>query len=136
MQQSIDRIVREAGEWYTHGLIRHGYTHRGQVLGAGIGPGGNLQSMDISWVKELKRIGLQVLRYEHNADYYNASFANTGNSQWIDIGIAGGSDWTYRDFILNAKVQGIQSFNYQWNAGLEKGRVFNFHGSLGVTYVF
>ncbi len=37
--------------------VTHGYTNRGEVLGAGIGPGGNLLSANVSWVKGLKQIG-------------------------------------------------------------------------------
>src|SRR5690606_34829781 len=48
--------IRQGGPWYLHG--HHGYTHQGQVLGAGIGPGSNLQSLDVGWVKDLKQVGL------------------------------------------------------------------------------
>src|SRR5690606_40730853 len=43
-------FLRESPTWYTHHVVRDGYTHQGQVLGAGIGPGSNVQSIDVSWV--------------------------------------------------------------------------------------
>jgi hypothetical protein len=135
MEQSLDRVVREAGEWYTHDQVRHGYTNEGRVLGAGIGPGGNFQSFDVSWFKGLKHIGLQLERYEHNGDY--AYILNRG--QWVDFGVAAVSDWTYKDFIFNTKVEGIQSINYQWNSGVNgypKQNVFNLAVQLGITYRF
>ena len=53
LEQSADRIVRPAGAWYLHGIILHGYTNKGEVLGAGIGPGSNLQTLDFSvWEKD------------------------------------------------------------------------------------
>ncbi|WP_264563646.1 capsule assembly Wzi family protein [Flavobacterium sp. N3904] len=48
LEQSADRVVRTAGAWYLHGIILQGYTHKGEVIGAGIGPGSNLQTLDFS----------------------------------------------------------------------------------------
>ncbi len=135
MEQSIDRILRSAGEWYMHSEVLHGYTNRGEVLGAGIGPGGNLISANLSWVKGLKQIGLQIERYEHNADLANAS----GYGPWIDFNIAAVGSWDYNKFIFNAKLQGIQSVNYQWLSGLlgsPNKNVFHLNGEVGVMYRF
>lgn len=56
MEKSATKEIRTGGIWYTHSQVLDGYTNRGQVLGAGIGPGSNLQSLDINWVKGLKRL--------------------------------------------------------------------------------
>lgn len=135
MEQSIDRTVREAGEWYTHYQILHGYTHKGQILGAGIGPGGNLQSLQIGWVKGLKQFGVQLERYEHNGDLASVY----GFSPWIDISMATVADWTFNKFLLSGKLQGIQSINYQWKDGINgraKRNVFNINAQLGIMYSF
>jgi hypothetical protein len=135
MEQSIDRILREAGEWYMHSEVLHGYTNRGEVLGAGIGPGGNLLSANVSWVKGLKQIGLQIERYEHNGDLANAS----GYGQWIDFNMAALGSWNYNKFIFNAKLQGIQSVNYQWLSrpvGSPNKNMFHLNGEVGVMYRF
>lgn len=135
MEQTLDRLVREAGEWYTHGEILHGYTHRGEVLGAGIGPGGNLQTLQVGWVKGLKQLGIQLERYEHNGD-----LANLNNfSPWTDFSMAAMADWTYNKFLINAKLQGIQSINYQWKDGISgrpKQNIFNINAQLGIMYSF
>lgn len=135
MEQSIDRILRSAGEWYMHHQVIHGYTHRGQVLGAGIGPGGNIQSLQLSRVKGLQRIGLQLERYEHNGDLANAY----GYGPWVDLSAAAVASHTYRKFIFNAKLQGIQSLNYQWLSGplgAKNKNVFSLNGEVGVMYRF
>lgn len=135
MEQSIDRVLRSAGEWYTHHQVWHGYTNRGEVLGAGIGPGGNLQSLHVSWVKGLKRIGLQLERYEHNGDLANGY----GYGPWIDLSAAAVGNWTYKKFILNAKLQAIESVNYQWMSGhygSANRNVFHVNGEVGVVYRF
>ena len=135
MEQSIDRIVREAGEWYTHSQIIHGYTNQGQVLGAGIGPGGNFQSLDISWYKGLKRLGLQIERFEHNGDLANG----LERGQWIDCGVGAVTDVPYKRILISGKLQGIQSYNYQWNTGINgtpNENVFNLKMQLGIMYKF
>ena len=135
MEQSIDRIFRDAGEWYTHSEVLHGYTNRGEVLGAGIGPGGNFQSVHVSWVKGLKQLGLQLERYEHNGDLANVY----GYGPWIDFSAAAVGNWTYKKFIFNAKLQAIESVNYQWLSGpygAANKNVFHVNGEVGVMYRF
>ena len=146
MSQSLDRVIRDAGGWYEHGQILRGYTHKGEILGAGTGRGGNLQSLDMSWVKGMKKIGFQVERYVHDNDYYQAFVKDLdGQSRrWVDFGFAAVGTWDYKNLLLNAKIQGIQSLNYQWQMKnytpgtyyIPENDLFNFHGELGVTYRF
>ena len=146
MSQSADRLVRDAYAWYTHFQILQGYTNEGQVLGAGIGPGGNLQSVDVSWIKGIKSVGFQFERYVHNNDFYNAAIndLNVHSRRWVDLGFAAIGTWDYKNLLVNAKLQGIQSLNYQWqlknfepgNYYIPENDIFNFHGEVGVTYRF
>jgi hypothetical protein len=144
-ENSISKI--ESGtEWYVSNNIRQGYTNQGEVLGAGIGPGGNLQSLDVSWVKGLKRLGLQLERYVHNNDFYYYAFYDSRNysQHWVDLSIGANGEWNYKNFIFNAKIQGIQSLDYQW-AVKQNGddifyanqiHVFNLQIQAGATYRF
>lgn len=146
MSQSADRLVREAGDFYSHSYVRQGYTNLGQVLGAGTGSGSNIQSIDISWVKGLKKIGLGFERFEHQADLYERYFKslNDNSRRWVDFAFAAKGTWNYKNLILNAKLQGIKSLNYQWRLKnytpdqyyIPTNDVFNFHGELGVSYRF
>jgi hypothetical protein len=146
LSQSPDRLVRPAGGFYQHFQVRQGYTNLGQVLGAGTGSGGNLQSTNISWVKGLKKLGLGFERYEHNADFYNDEIGdlNGQSRRWVDFALAAHGAWNYKNLIFSAKVQGIKSLNYQWMLKdytpdeyyIPHNDVFNFHGELGVTVRF
>ena len=146
MSQSIDRMVREAGSWYYHGQIAQGYTHKGEVLGAGIGPGGNLQTLSLSWLKGLKTLGFQMERYVHNDDYYKTYIGdlNGFSRKWVDMSLALQGTWNYKNLLLNANMQFINSLNYQWKLKnyqpnsyyIPENDVFNFHGELGLTYRF
>lgn len=141
--QNIDRVVRPAGSWYTHSQVKHGYTHKGQILGAGMGIGGNVQSLHLSWVKGLKKLGVAFDRYEHNP--HNApSLMNGRSRKWVDYAIAGVGEWNYENLLLQVKLQGIKSLNYQWrlkdytpgNYYVPHNDVFNFHGEIGLAYRF
>jgi hypothetical protein len=139
MEQSIDRLIRNAGGWYSHFQIREGYTNRGEVLGAGVGPGGNLVSLDVSWYKGIKHIGLQLERYEHNGDNYDAQYSANQDGRWVDFSAAAISEWEYKPFIFNGKLQAIKSLNYHWLSGqngLPLENVLNIQAQLGITYRF
>jgi hypothetical protein len=146
LSQSVDRLVRPASGFYQHFQVTQGYTNLGQVLGAGTGSGGNLQSIDLSWVKGLKKIGLSFERYEHNADLYDFYIfdLNGQSRRWVDFAIAAKGDWNYKNLLFSAKLQGIKSLNYQWRLKdytldeyyIPHNDVFNLHGELGVSFRF
>jgi len=108
--------IESGKEWYVSQSTRQGYTNQGQELGAGIGPGGNLQSLEVSWVKGLKKIGLQLQRYVHNNDFYYYAFYDSFDysRHWVDLSLAATWEWNYKNFIFNAKLMGIKSLDYQW----------------------
>lgn len=136
---------RAQPSWYVHHQVRDGYTNNGQVLGAGIGPGSNLQSLDVSWVKGLKRIGIQLERLVNNNDLYYFAITTDNRRKWIDLSFSGKFDWTYKSFILNSQLSYIRSHNYQytikgvspskdqfWN--WDKQDINNLHLKVGLMY--
>lgn len=54
--------------WYEHLYVSQGYTHRGQVLGAGIGPGGTSQKFRVDFYDKLGLLGFSANRIEYNND--------------------------------------------------------------------
>lgn len=151
MQTPTTRETRATPPWYIHYQVTDGYTNKGQVLGAGIGPGSNLQSLNITWLKGLKRIGLQLERQVNNNDlFYSFAYASADKNQyinrhWVDLSLGGNFSWTYKSFVLNAQLTYIRSLNYQyqwqdsnppgdyWN--WNKQDVNNFHAKLGIVYL-
>lgn len=140
--------LSEASGWYQHNLVRDGYTHNGQYLGAGIGSGSSMQSMNLSWVKNSKRLGLEFKRVVHNEDFW--AFAIKDYRQhWVDIGGAFIGEWNYKKFLFNARVETVGSINYQWlyepvpsvegqpALWWDHGKIrYNVHAELGMTYLF
>ena len=137
--------VPEKGGWYTNSVIRQGYTHMGQVIGAGIGPGSNLQSLDISWFKGLKRIGLQFERYLHNNDFYYQAYNDPPDfrKHYVDMSTAVSFDWDFKNLLFSAKGAMIRSLNYQYLLYDRPPEYFvtgwdrlNYQVKLGVMYRF
>ncbi len=134
---------RSGGSWYQHSQVVHGYTHESQMLGSGLGPGSNLQSFNISWVKSLNNIGIQFERHVHNNDFW-VNYIKDYRANWVDLSAAIKGNWNYKNVIFNVNLKFVKSFNYQWVYtpneddfwGGDSWDVFNFHGRVGIMYLF
>ncbi len=132
--------------WYVSQNIRQGYTHKGQSIGAGIGPGGNLQSVEVSWVKGLKKLGVQLERYVHDNDFYYYAFHDSRDysRHWTDLSMVLNGEWNYKNFVFNANMRFINSMAYQWgvtqpgndDAFEHQRNRFNFQLQTGMNYRF
>lgn len=133
------------GFWYQHTAIKHGYTHKGQLLGAGIGPGSNLQTLHLSWNQSLKQIGVEFERYVHNNDFWY-NYIRDFRANWVDLSATVFANWDYEHFIFFGKMKFVNSKNYQWlyepteiipgEYWLPSDDTFNFHLQIGITYRF
>lgn len=135
--------------WYNHYVVTDGYTNKGQVLGAAIGPGGSMQSLEVAWVKGFKRIGLQVDRMVKNNDMFYSMKPYTADMRrhWVEFALGGKIDWEFNNFILNSKLTYVKSLNYQYTLDRPAGKytdfwdwdkkdVKNLQMKLGVMYRF
>jgi len=124
-----DMMASGAGDqsaWYKHRLVAAGYTHKGQVLGAGIGPNAEQQSLELSWVKGLKRAGLRFESLRQNTTLARYS------ENWRDISVGGRFDWNWKQFMVNAQMTYIRSLHYQY----EYPGANNVYLQLGILYDF
>jgi len=134
------------GGWYTSNKIRQGHTNQGQVLGASIGPGSNLQSLNIGWVKDIKRFGFQVERYLHNNDLYYPIFTSSGDAgkHWVDMSYSVYADWDYKNLLIHVNGSMVRTLNYNYvlytpvtGGYFVPGLDFlNYQVKVGVTYRF
>ncbi len=138
-------LINQSKSWYLNDYVRQGYTNYGQVMGAGIGPGGNSQTIDISWVKGFSKVGLLFERVVHNNDFYYAAFGPLGDyaRHWIDLSTTLHADWRYKRFTFSSELSLIRSLNYEWwridipstpNYFADEYDVLNFHGKLSFSY--
>ncbi|WP_297095239.1 capsule assembly Wzi family protein [uncultured Draconibacterium sp.] len=139
-----DTYQQGSKTWYTGVGIRQGYTHKGQLLGAGIGPGSNLLSLNVGWNRGLKEIGLQLERYAHNQDFHNETIKDV-RMHWVDLAAALNGSWDYKNLLFSLNLKFVGAKNYQWiydfnpNEYWDNSRgtdIFNFHGKLGIMYRF
>lgn len=132
--------------WYEHPIISQGYTHLGQSLGAGIGPGSNLQTLDISWTQRFKKIGLRFERYLHNNDYFFRQIKDI-RANWVDLSVTTYVHWDFHRFLIDFQLKFVKSYNYQWVYYPKLGDpsyfwegegwdVFNLNGVLNISYRF
>jgi hypothetical protein len=116
-QESVNRYLRyDVGgfTWHTHGHVR-GFTNYGQPMGVGIGTGSNVQTLEISFVEDWKKLGILFERLENNQDFfYRALGKQSERKPWIDWSTALLWNTSYKDLFISARLQGTYARNYQW----------------------
>jgi hypothetical protein len=125
--------LRAQQSWYVHYQVPQGYTNHGQVIGAGIGPGGSSQTLGLEWGQGLKRTGGFFERIVHNNDFYYSAFAPSQNWQkhWTDLSLNFAKSWSKGRILYDARLSLIHSLNYEWYYS----NVFNCSASLGISYL-
>ncbi len=141
-QTSSTAWLRAQEGWYTHYQVRHGYTNRGQVMGAGIGPGSNSQMIGLRWLNGIDRYGISLERIVRNNDFYYKAIGEPRSdygSHWTDIAFTAYKNWSKNGFVYAAHLSYIRSLNYQWNYTSPSFRnrdVGNLQAGLSVSYLF
>jgi hypothetical protein len=84
------RRGRGAVSFYTHGSIRQGHTHKGQVLGAWIGPGSDAQMIALDWIGARSSTGFYIERARFDTDAYLDQWAiyygHNGHDAQLSLG--------------------------------------------------
>jgi len=149
-EQAVNRLVRDVNSgggqsWGSHYPVRSGFSHYGQQLGNGVGPGNNAQTLEIAWVKDIRKLGVMFERLEHQMDFFNRAFRDGSSARpWVDVSTGLIGHWRFNRLVANARVQFIRSLNYQWQQnviypGGQNARGvdrFNLHSYMGLTYLF
>lgn len=117
-QESINRMVRYLDgsglSWHTHSRAR-GFAHKGEALGVGIGSGSNVQSLEISYISGLNKLGILFERLANHQDfYYNAFGDQRERLPWVDLSVGILMDYQWERFMVTSKSQFVYAANYQW----------------------
>lgn len=145
---SVTATNRDFNIWYTNPVIGQGFTHKGRVLGAGIGPGSSTQQIHLHYYDTWGMAGVSARRIAHhmdrhfkNEDYFR-SFARWPQFYFLldrhEIEIRYGFDlllFLPYDFELEAgyrigkvenryNLRGVDIDNYQYSFTLR----YNFSG--------
>ncbi len=125
--------------------VRHGHTYKGQIIGAGIGPGSNFQNYSIIHFNELNSIGLVFERLIHNNDLHEIAFGKgVRDRNWIEnsFGLKGSIKTKY--FLIDSKVLLNHSKNYQYQikndsslpTSITGSNAWNFYSSINCIIIF
>ena len=143
MEQTGSRLIRNAGSWYEHNYVYHGYTNKGEVLGSAIGPGSNSHYFSLNRIRNQELIGIGLEIVDNDNDFYHEAFASARDFRryWKDINLHFKYNKNFKHFNLSSNLVYIRSLNYQWELDdyatpyYHPGRdVDNFHLSLKFTY--
>lgn len=73
LARTTTQLSRPTPVWYAHHIVQQGFTQRGQIVGAGIGPGSNQQTASLDWFRPDGRVGFIAQRQLHNIDGFYRS---------------------------------------------------------------
>ena len=125
LQQGFSLISRARNySFYTHGASTN-YTHRGQVLGAGMGPGSNMQTMSIIRREGVKALGVVLERVIYNNDMFytrlpylwlggSNPFFVDASKHYTDLSGTVVYSTPYKQWLLTARLQGLKTYNFNW----------------------
>jgi hypothetical protein len=118
-QESISILLRYgpsgSQSWAGHEILQ-GFTHNGQLLGPGVGPSSNVQTLETSWVKGMKKIGIRWERLNRHQDVYIKVFNDPSeNGRWVDYSARLLGDWQWKNLIVSSSVNLIYSLNNNWS---------------------
>lgn len=99
--------------FYPSRRVPQGYTQRGQVIGAGTGPGSSSQWLAVELFKPLWKFGLTGgrIRWEDESYYFQWA-GTTGRSHDVSLyaGVRGGVEW--RRLAFHGEALGTRRLNY------------------------
>ena len=143
MEQTAGRLLRNAGSWYEHAYVYHGYSNYGEVLGSSIGPGSNSHYFSINRIKDFERIGIAFEVVDQDNDFYHMAFSRAQDYRrfWKDFNLHISYQNNFKNFSLSTNFAYIRSLNYQWQLDdyvepyYHPGKdTNNFHLNIKLTY--
>jgi hypothetical protein len=86
------------------------------MLGPGVGPSSNVQTLETSWVKGMKKIGIRWERLIRHQDVFVRDFnEKLEHGPWVDYSARLLWDWQWKNLIVNSSVNLIYSINPNWS---------------------
>jgi len=124
--------------FYAHGN-GIGWVNRGQVMGAGIGPGSNMMTVGAQYIHGFNTFGLQFERVIYNEDlfyridYLNLGFGNPffvdGSKHFVDWGLIFNHHTSFGKLFLGYQLHLLRTYNFQWNYDPYGGQgLFRYNG--------
>ena len=118
LEQTPPALVTVTPIFYTSRVIPQGYTQRGQIIGAAVGPGGSSQWIAADWLRPGWRAGLfvQHMRVEDEVQYLQPNGGNSRHDASIASGVRGAYEWRSFEFSGELSVQRRLNYLFQSDA--------------------
>lgn len=113
LEKSATFRQRPLTSWYTSAAVPQGYTHRGQVIGASIGPGSSSQWLAADYLAPRWQVGVFGGRIRRDDDAYVRVFpfkTSAGHDVSLFAGVRGSLRLDHFD--IDARVTSGKRFNY------------------------
>lgn len=128
-------LYRAVPPYYKHHIVRHGYTQRGQIIGAGIGPGSNSDIFRINAYDKTSKYGLSLQRISFDQDYFITTYGSVSNAYDLrdieyTLGLSYNKFWKNWIFGGGMDLSSRLNMYYQY-----KNDKVNFSPSLFVKYL-
>jgi len=137
LEQSKTLLARATPTYYVHSIVSGGFTNRGQVVGAAIGPGGDGQFVGVDWFHRRGSVGGFVRRDVHDNDtYYRLVRSNAipGFPPINDVELTVGGQ--ARLFLGAVALSATLAVGREWNRDYqERNDQTNLHAELGVHWM-
>ena len=118
-QESINILNRYGAfggkSWGSHNITQ-GFTQQGQLLGPGVGPSSNVQTLETSWVSGVNKLGIRWERLNRHQDVYTRIFNDPSeNGRWVDYSARLLVDWQFDNLLVSTATNFVYTLNNQWN---------------------
>jgi hypothetical protein len=119
LERSNSFQVRPVPTWYVHHVVRQGYTQRGQVIGAAIGPGGNGQRLEAEVLAPWGRVGIALVRqvrdndalYVLNPGYVDSNDVGNRAKHDVTAGLVAGGALLRGRWTLTGEIGLLRNYN-------------------------
>ncbi|WBL41231.1 hypothetical protein PBT90_10735 [Algoriphagus halophytocola] len=147
---SINNTIRW-GEGIDNGLglydnyqVKHGFTYKGENLGAGTGVSGNEYSLKIGHFQRFKEVSLELERLERHPNYYYFAIGKGLNvEKWVDYNFSLNYKNTFNRLVLSSSITSmvVKNYNHWNNTGSEvlsgsPDKRFNMNLMINLAYLF
>ena len=127
LMRSNTSQYRPAESFYIHNANVHGYTNQGQILGAGPGPGSDMDYLSFDWIKGTKIKNLFIQRINLNEDYFIRAVRDKARHD-SEYTIGYRHTQTFDNFVFSGQLLTSYRFNRYY---VESDDLFNL--GIGVT---
>jgi hypothetical protein len=117
--------------FYAHDLVRQGYTNRGQILGAGIGPGSSQQSVAVERFSRWGKAGVTLFRTKYDDDRFYRRAGIRDGAHEVEPSISADAMVFRGPWDFTASLAYSDLFNQHYIEGNARK---NLNISLGIRY--